>query len=289
MPAESRQSDDDDLQFGSKPYYSSRLNNLDDYNHLSSNIQPKSFERRNLINAPDFQANAAGFILPDYLANSQSLSSSSSNILNNKLAPYEASLTNNGQSSLDDYASYLNEKNSNSFQPSTNLRERRKGYSETPQKSHSNNYNIYERQTDDQNQFDQLLAHKHLLKQHHNHGQNRDNEFASNSILESFSSPLDNQDYGLTNNFISNDFANGGSSYNNELSALNNLASLTGGIRSLNALSALNPALGLNNGFNNNLSPLASSSSSLVGTLGGTLGGNGLGSVVPPGAIVGNN
>ena len=57
MIAESRQ-EDDNLQFGSKPYYSSRLNlnDLDDYNPQSTNnFQPKLFERRNSISAPDFQ------------------------------------------------------------------------------------------------------------------------------------------------------------------------------------------------------------------------------------------
>lgn len=57
IPAESRQ-DDDHLQFGSKPYYSSKLslNDLDDYNlPASNNFQPKAFERRNSISAPDFQ------------------------------------------------------------------------------------------------------------------------------------------------------------------------------------------------------------------------------------------
>lgn len=173
--------------------------------------------------------------------------------------------------------------------PSSSLRERRKSSSGSyadSGSSKSNTYNIYERQIDDQNQYDPLLsAHKHhLIKQH----QTRDNDFASNSILESVSSPLDNQDFGFGNNF--NDFATS-SSYNNELSALNNLAGL-GGIRSLGAglggglstLSALSPTLGLNNAYNN-LSPLTAASSSLVGTLGGTL--NGLSSVVPPGAIVG--
>ena len=62
LPAESRQSDVDDLQFSSKPYYSSKfsLNDVDYYNSPSSNLQqqpPKSFERRNSISAPDFQGN----------------------------------------------------------------------------------------------------------------------------------------------------------------------------------------------------------------------------------------
>lgn len=225
-------------------------------------------------------------MLPDY--------SSSSNNLLNKLSAYDG--LSNRHSSLEEYGGYLNEKNN--FVPSSSLRERRKSGSSSSyadggsSKSNSNTYNIYERQIDDQNpsQYDSLLsAHKHhLMKQH----QARDNDFASNSILESVSSPLENQDFGFGNNF--NDFATS-SSYNNELSALNNLAGL-GGIRSLGAglggglggglstLSALSPTLGLNNAYNN-LSPLTAASSSLVGTLGGTL--NGLSSVVPPGAIVG--
>lgn len=218
--------------------------------------------------------------MPDYLANSASVSSSSSNLLN-KLAPYES--VPNSHSSLGEYGGYLNDKNN--FVPSTSLRERRKGTSSyvdnSSSKSNNNNYNIYERQIDDQNQYEQLFAHKHHLLKNHNQGQLRDNEFASNSILESVSSPLDNQDFGLSNNYLSNDFGTS-SAYNTELSALNNLAGL-GGIRSFGALSGLSPSLSLNNPYN--LSPLSPASSSLVGTLGGTL--NGLGSVVPPGAIVG--
>ena len=225
-------------------------------------------------------ANAAGFVLPDY-----STSVSSNNLLN-KLSSYDG--LSGGHSALEEYGGYLNEKNN--FVPSTSLRERRKSSTGSyadggSSKSNSNTFNIYERQIEDQNQYDPLIsAHKHqLMKQH----QARDNDFASNSILESVSSPLDNQDFGFGNNF--NDFATS-SSYNNELSALNNLAGL-GGIRSLggglggglSALSALSPTLGLNNAYN--LSPLTAASSSLVGTLGGTL--NGLSSVVPPGAIVG--
>lgn len=224
-------------------------------------------------------------MLPDF-----STSISSNNLLN-KLSAYDGLA--NRHSSLEEYGGYLNEKNN--FVPSSSLRERRKGGSGSyvdsgSSKSNSNTYNIYERQIDDQSPYDPLLsAHKHhLMKQH----QARDNDFASNSILESVSSPLENQDFSFGNNF--NDFATS-SSYNNELSALNNLAGL-GGIRSLGAglggglggglstLSALSPTLGLNNAYNN-LSPLSAASSSLVGTLGGTL--NGLSSVVPPGAIVG--
>ena len=227
-------------------------------------------------------ANAAGFILPDYLTNNANSVSSSNNILN-KLAPYES--IPNGHSSLEEYGGYLNEKNS--FVPSTNLRERRKGTSYMDNDS-SQKSNFYDRQIDDQNQYEPLYSHKHLSKHHHHahHSQPRDNEFASNSLLESVS-PLDNgQDFGFGSNFLSNDFGSTGSNYNTELS-LNNLS----GLRSLSALSALSPALGLNSGFNN-LSPLNTASSSLVGTLGGSLNGlnglgNGLNSVVPAGAIVG--
>lgn len=222
--------------------------------------------------------------MPDYLANSANTASSSNNILN-KLAPYES--IPNGHSSLEDYNSPFEK---NSFVPSTNLRERRKGNnhldsSDSPQKSN----NFYERQLDDQSQYDQLYSHKgQLIKHHHHHNQPRDNEFASNSLLESVSSPMENgQDFGYGNNFLSSNDFGGNSNYNADLSALS-------GLRSLNALSALNPLAlngamnpGMNNGYSN-LSPLAASSSSIVGTLGGSLNGlNGLGSVVPPGAIVG--